>query len=252
MKKLPELFSICFTNSNIGYVVGGFGIILKTIDSGATWTSLSSGTTNSLLSVFFTDSNIGYTVGDLGTILKTSTGGVLPTLAVSPSDRAVSSNAGSTYFIVNSNTSWIVSSDAVWCNVNPSGIGNDSIIADYSENNTSVARVATITVQVSGLNAINITVTQAKSSNGVENTGENNIQIYPNPTQGSFKIVPGHLIIDSLDVIVQDLNGKVILRKQFDSEKEYLMNLSSSIPGCYLLILKYRNQIAVRKLVIIR
>ena len=51
------------------------GTILKTIDGGTTWTTLSSGTTNDLNSVYFTDANTGYAVGDTGTILKTIDGG---------------------------------------------------------------------------------------------------------------------------------------------------------------------------------
>jgi photosystem II stability/assembly factor-like uncharacterized protein len=44
---------------------------LKTIDAGANWSFLTSGTTIDLKSVYFTDANTGYAVGESGLILKT-------------------------------------------------------------------------------------------------------------------------------------------------------------------------------------
>ena len=60
---------------NTGYVAGEGGIILKTVDGGTNWTSLSSGTSNSLYSIYFPGANVGYAVGSGGTILKTSDNG---------------------------------------------------------------------------------------------------------------------------------------------------------------------------------
>ena len=59
-----------------GYVVGDSGTILKTADSGKTWTHLGNGITNNLYSVFFIDANTGFVVGDEGHILKTFDGGL--------------------------------------------------------------------------------------------------------------------------------------------------------------------------------
>jgi photosystem II stability/assembly factor-like uncharacterized protein len=68
------LYSVYFTNANIGYAVGWGGTILKTSDAGNTWIASPSGTSNLLRSVYFTDANTGYVVGDGGTILKTTNG----------------------------------------------------------------------------------------------------------------------------------------------------------------------------------
>jgi photosystem II stability/assembly factor-like uncharacterized protein len=70
-----SLHSVYFTDANTGFIVGDKGYILKTINGGLTWDSLSAGTYN-LNSVYFPDANTGYAVGDSGTILKTSNGGV--------------------------------------------------------------------------------------------------------------------------------------------------------------------------------
>ena len=45
-----------FTNDTDGYVVGNNGVILKTIDKGETFSTLTSGTTETLNSVYFKNS----------------------------------------------------------------------------------------------------------------------------------------------------------------------------------------------------
>lgn len=84
-----------------------------------------------------------------------------PTLSVTPSNQNVSSSSGSTNFSVTSNSNWAATSSAGWCTVTPSGSGNGTIVANYQSNTTTSQRVATITVTVSGLPAVNVTVTQA-------------------------------------------------------------------------------------------
>ena len=56
------LYSVYFPEANIGYVVGT-GIILKTINGGANWSSVTSGTINTLYSVYFTSPKTGFVVG---------------------------------------------------------------------------------------------------------------------------------------------------------------------------------------------
>jgi photosystem II stability/assembly factor-like uncharacterized protein len=83
-----ELGSVFFTNANTGYAAGAVGtsqsqgIILKTVNSGATWSSTV--VPYYLYSVHFPDSLTGYAVGDTGNssyvnlypvILKTTDGG---------------------------------------------------------------------------------------------------------------------------------------------------------------------------------
>ena len=63
-------------NDNTGYVVGGAGTILKTIDGGVSWTALNSGVVLDLEAVDYpNDVTTGYVVGDAGRILRTMDGG---------------------------------------------------------------------------------------------------------------------------------------------------------------------------------
>jgi PKD repeat protein len=84
-----------------------------------------------------------------------------PTLAVSPLNQDVNSAAGSTAFVVTSNSDWTAVSDAAWCMVTASGSGNSNIAADYETNEMAVERIAHINVTVGGLDPMTVTVTQA-------------------------------------------------------------------------------------------
>lgn len=87
--------------------------------------------------------------------------GSLPTLTVSPSNQNVPASMGTTNFNVTSNSSWTASSNAGWCAVTPSGSGNGTLSADYTQNISLSPRVATITVTVSGIPSQTVTVSQA-------------------------------------------------------------------------------------------
>jgi subtilisin family serine protease len=89
------------------------------------------------------------------------TGTASPTLTVTPANQNVSPAAGTTTFTVTSNSNWTAGSNQSWCTVTPSGSGNGTITATYEVNNTSSSRVANVTVNVTGLPAVVVTVTQA-------------------------------------------------------------------------------------------
>ncbi|MFZ4563687.1 MAG: BACON domain-containing protein [Bacteroidales bacterium] len=195
------------------------------------------------------------TVSALGVvpqIVTVTQAGELPSLAVTPLTQNVPSQAGSTAFEVTSNTSWTIVSDASWCTVPASGSGNGTIVADYSVNTSYQVRTANIQVTVASLPVQKVTVIQAKSTIGVEEVASKELVIYPNPTKGIFMIQPGVLGTGTLDVSVQDLTGKVIMKKQFKGEKEYQIDLSGAPRGGYHIIIKTDRELMVRKLVVIK
>jgi len=97
-------------------------------------------------------------------VVTVSQAGTAPTLAVTPSNQNVTAPAGNTSFTVTSNSGWISTSNQTWCTITPSGTGNGSIVATYTENTTLAQRVATITVTVAGLTPIVVTITQAATA----------------------------------------------------------------------------------------
>ncbi|MFH1121738.1 MAG: BACON domain-containing carbohydrate-binding protein [Bacteroidota bacterium] len=160
-------------------VAAAAGTTPFSVTSNASWTAASnqgwctvtpSGTGNGTITATFTENtsvtarvaNVTVTVSGLTPIVVTvSQAGATPVLTVTPSTQNVTAPAGSTAFTVTSNTSWTVISDQTWCTVTPSGSGNGSITASYTQNTTTSPRTANVTVSASGVSPVVVTVVQA-------------------------------------------------------------------------------------------
>jgi photosystem II stability/assembly factor-like uncharacterized protein len=71
--KIERLSSVCFVNSNIGFIISSGGKIMKTIDRGYTWNKNIIG--ENLSSVFFFDEKSGYVTDSNDAIFYTDDGG---------------------------------------------------------------------------------------------------------------------------------------------------------------------------------
>lgn len=60
---------------NDAWIAGQDGVVLRTLDGGATWTVTSAPTTAHLRAIRFVDASVGWAVGDGGTILRTTNAG---------------------------------------------------------------------------------------------------------------------------------------------------------------------------------
>ncbi|MEI6455300.1 MAG: BACON domain-containing carbohydrate-binding protein [bacterium] len=143
-----------------------------TAESDQTWCTVTpSGTGNGTITATYTQNplpgvriaNITVTVAGLTPVVVTVTqvGTSAPALSVSPPNQNVTEFAGTTPFTVTSNVPWNVSSDQTWCTVTPSGTGNGTITATFTQNLLLTSRVANVTVSVAGLSPVIVTVTQA-------------------------------------------------------------------------------------------
>lgn len=72
----PNLNAVYFVSPETGWIVGEFGLVLKTSDGGRTWISQTyGGDRPQLFAVMFRDKLTGWSVGQQGTVLKTADGG---------------------------------------------------------------------------------------------------------------------------------------------------------------------------------
>jgi len=175
-----------------------------------------------------------------------------PTLNVTPASQNVPYIAGSFNYTVTSNTSWTVQCDSAWCTVTPSGSKNGTIVANFTQNTGNTPRTAHIAVAATGVTPVSVTLTQAKSSAGVPGTPASQVEIYPNPNKGIFNIVPADGSRLELNIEVEDMNGKTILRKQLKGQDEYQVDLSSAAAGTYYIQIKSDTYLIKRKVVILR
>jgi endonuclease I len=171
--------SVTPSNQNVTVAAGSTSF---TVTSNSAWTASSSqawctvtpsGSGNGTITANYTlnptivqrVANVTVTVSGLSPVVVTVTqAGATPTLTVTPSNQPVSESSGNTSFSVTSNTGWTAASDQTWCTVTPSGSGNGTITATYTQNTTVVQRIANITVTVTGLTPVVVTVTQSGAS----------------------------------------------------------------------------------------
>ncbi|NOX65718.1 MAG: T9SS type A sorting domain-containing protein [Chlorobi bacterium] len=111
--------SIYFVNKNLGFCVGWFGPIIKTVDGGDTWTALDTSKHYYLRSVYFLDENHGWAAGTYfaennqpgdptyGHILRTTDGG--QTWSEYVTDDGFSLRD---IFFIDKNTGWAVGGNA--------------------------------------------------------------------------------------------------------------------------------------------
>ena len=126
-----DLEDVYFIDTDNGYAVGSYGMILHTIDGGINWNWQPVSTSNYLYSVSFSDENNGIAVGEGCVLLYTSDGGI----------NWILQNSGLPYCsilygvdLINSNTAIAVGYNGVilkttnagsnWLNLSTSGIYN--------------------------------------------------------------------------------------------------------------------------------
>jgi photosystem II stability/assembly factor-like uncharacterized protein len=71
------LLDIRFVDAQQGWIVGGAGTVLSTLDGGLSWQRQATGTAGSaaLQTMFWLDGESGWVGGSFATILATATGG---------------------------------------------------------------------------------------------------------------------------------------------------------------------------------
>ncbi len=230
-----------------------------TASSNATWcTVTSNGSGNGSISATYTAN--ASTSPRVATITVTVTGlpaqtvtvsqsGAAATLAVTPPNQNVTNNDGVTTFTVTSNTSWMASSNSGWCTVTPSGSGNGTITANFTENSGTDPRTAQITVTVTGLAPVVVTVSQ----DGTVGVGEQTLadfRAWPNPSTGSFTIGTKANGITNINVDILDINGRNILSQECSGSHEYRFDLSGRPEGIYFLRIRSGDGIRVERMII--
>ncbi len=260
-------FEVTPQNQNVSYLPGFATFTITSnsdwvISSNASWCSASpsSGSGSGSFDAIYEENTT--TIQRIATLTINVTGlspftvtvtqeGITPTLDIQPPNRDVPGSAGSSEFTVTSNTSWTVLSDASWCSVTPAGSGNGTILANYSANPDNNVRIANILVSVSGLPTAVVTVTQS-SLVSVNELKADGISIYPNPTEGLFKVVSEHSWNLILEVTITDYTGRIVETKGYSGEKEVNLDLSGSPRGVYMIKIKTNNNYLNSKLIISR
>ena len=230
------LYSVRFPDLNTGYAAGAYGTILKTIDGGSTWITLSSGTLKMLYSVYFTDANTGYIVGDVGTILTTTDGGLSWTTCVSGN-----SNLLTSVWATDANTAYAVGQDGTILKTINGGTNWFELYSGTHNNLNSVCFTDFNTGYVVGEGGTILATTDGGTDfipGGSLTPAQFNI--YPDPAENSITIESsGTFKKSSGSVSVSSINGQELIN-QMTSGSKSVINISTLPAGIY--IIKYLSQ----------
>ncbi len=149
-------------------------------------------------------------------------------------DSIIANKAGGNYTLgLMSNRSWNVSGIPSWINVNKlSGTGNDTLIFVVSSNDSTVVRMATVTV-TAGIAVENIIIMQDFNTGISEQQLYRNafaLKIYPNPA--STQISVKGLLVNPASLT--DITGKFLMHIPSDGTYD----ISSLKPGLYFISTK--------------
>jgi len=134
-------------------------------------------------------------------------------ITVNPTNQNVPYSPGSsTTFSISSNCPWTATSDKEWCTVTPSGAGNGTMDATYTENNTNLERIATINLAIAGVPSFVVTVTQS----GLPGTTDN-ILLHAGWNLISLDVIPDPSTPESVfQQLIED--GNLIFVTGYDQE----------------------------------
>lgn len=225
---------VFFVTPQLGFVVSEWGEIRKTINGGNTWTLLNGSGMGTTMQIYFTDILNGYTVNNVGAVYRTTDGGLTfdtvgQTCLQTPFDMQFIND--STGFVVGSfvNASCDVSYTTDY------GQTWKSMIFPYAYAGWGVFAFDTANVFLVGQNQTIIKtsvdgVVTSEYKPAITNTDP--YKIYPNPSEGLFKIES--TINTSTSIALYDITGALLYQNSYQ-ENTINLDLRSYKKGMYLI-----------------
>ncbi len=253
-------------NQNVGTPAGSTSF---NVSSNISWSAISnqswctvtpSGTGNATIVAIYTE-NIStdsrtaqITVSGSGVnaaIVTVTQEGAIPYLLVEPISQTVGPAAGTTFFNISSNTSWVAWSLSDWCTTTPSGFGSSLLQANYQANTTADERIASILVVVTGLTPIVAEVKQQALAIGIKEI-ENNFSLYPNPGTGKFVLALKDGSPFSCKTLIYNSTGELVRETVHSGQNSYDFDISNQQAGIYFMKIIDGSNVITRKIILNR
>jgi len=93
---------------------------------------------------------------------------------------------------------------------------------------------------------------QVKSTTGIDESGTEKVNIFPNPNKGIFNLVPTEGKSVEIKLNVFDISGRMILKQTLKGASQYQVDLSSAAEGAVIMVIQTNTWLITRKIVIIR
>jgi hypothetical protein len=172
-----------------------------------------------------------------------------PTPALTVSTNTITLNKeenSSNTIIVSSNISWTAVSNEPWLTLNPmNGINNGIITLTATKNSSTEERSAIVTISGLNVDKQSVIVTQEPGVSSNYSPELELIMLFPNPVDDILKITG---IKAESDIMIYDLNGKVILERKIS--KDEIIPTNSWKKGTYLVKIISEDFIEEKKIII--
>ena len=243
MNNLPS--SLFFSDAMTGsIVIDGVGIY-KTIDGGVTWTpKLTTFSGQMLTAIHFPSSNVGYAVG-YDSVFKTTDMGE----TWNPVSYPFSTAYYSIYF-TDIDTGFIAGGDGFSTGViykTTNGGLNWTLSNTNAYTFNSIQFPTSNTGYACGQSGIIYKYTGTSGINDFEQL--NGISIFPNPSNGKFKLSIDNMVLgEKYDISIIDVLGNVIQQKELNSVQE--VDISNKAKGIYFVKVQDEKEIAIKKIIV--
>jgi hypothetical protein len=134
-------------------------------------------------------------------------------------------------------------------------IENDSLIINPMFADTGCVSLVIKAIDTNGgmtKDTFSICVEGYPTGNTVLETAKFDVQMYPNPTTGEVYLKINTTVILDSEVIVRNIAGSEVLKKEFQAAEMIRIDFSDHVSGIYLVTLKTGDKSVVKKLILNR
>ena len=158
--------------------------------------------------------------------------------------------AGEYLFPSDLTVNYTIQSDAVWCQIVSTGSDIDGLMAVYEENILVSDRMALLTVSRNGSEPLTFSLFQSGRLTNSMVSDLNSIQMFPNPSDGTFKLLIANPDKKVVQVIISDLIGRLVYHETFTGDVSENPDLKKVGTGIYSVVITDGSSIQSRRIII--
>ncbi len=238
--------SVCFSTLQNGWAAGDCGVVAKTTDGGDFWLDIgyTFESDANYFSVAFIDQNDGWIVGDSGIVIITNNSG---------------ENWEKTYInqnlflkdvdFVDNNTGWVIGDNGI---IYKTSDGGYEWLEEQSPTNQNLKSLFMVSNKLGWAVGENGTIVKYSSSGSSvdDNLKNDNIYIYPNPSDGKFTLEFQDLLSENADISIFSIDGKLLYKNQINPIVNNKIDLKINQKGLILVNVKTNSFNTTKHLII--
>ncbi|NTW25381.1 MAG: T9SS type A sorting domain-containing protein [Lentimicrobium sp.] len=145
---------------------------------------------------------------------------------------------------------YTVQSNADWCKIVSTYAGNDNIKLLFEENMLDFDRSALITVFPGGSEPVTFSLIQSGRNANPALADQMNVQLFPNPSEGIFKLLISNPDKKEIQVMISDILGRPVYSRTFSGDVSENIDLKKDGTGIFEIMVSKENSIQRKSIII--